>query len=45
MRMADMDRDGDLGILSIGWGHNNVLLYENNPADCQPEKNSLIQAQ
>jgi len=40
MRMADMDRDGDLDILSIGWGHNTVLLYENNPADCQSEKNN-----
>ena len=39
------DLDGDLDILSIGWGHNNVLLYENNPADCQSEKNSPIQTQ
>lgn len=28
-RTADMDGDGDVDILSIGWGHNRVLLYEN----------------
>jgi hypothetical protein len=28
-RAADMDGDGDVDILSIGWGHNRVLLYEN----------------
>jgi FG-GAP-like repeat len=28
-RVADMDGDGDLDVLSIGWGHNRVLLYEN----------------
>lgn len=27
--VADMDKDGDLDILSIGWSHNRVLLYEN----------------
>jgi len=26
---ADMDGDGDLDIISIGWGHTNVVLYEN----------------
>lgn len=26
---VDIDNDGDLDILSIGWGHNKVLLYEN----------------
>ena len=41
----DIDLDGDVDILSIGWGHDNVLLYENNPAECQSEKNSPIQAQ
>ncbi len=24
-----MDGDGDLDIVSIGWGHRRVLLYEN----------------
>ena len=28
-QVADMDGDGDLDIVSIGWGHNRVLLYEN----------------
>jgi len=27
--VVDIDNDGDLDILSIGWGHNRVLLYEN----------------
>ena len=27
--LADIDDDGDLDILSIGWSHNRVLLYEN----------------
>ncbi len=26
---VDIDNDGDLDIVSIGWGHNKVLLYEN----------------
>ncbi|QGY45956.1 T9SS type A sorting domain-containing protein [Maribellus comscasis] len=26
---TDIDNDGDLDILSIGWGHKKVLLYEN----------------
>ncbi|MBI3464347.1 MAG: VCBS repeat-containing protein [Planctomycetes bacterium] len=26
---VDIDLDGDLDIISIGWGHNQVLLYEN----------------
>jgi len=28
-QVVDIDRDGDLDIVSIGWGHNRVLLYEN----------------
>jgi hypothetical protein len=28
-QVADMDGDGDLDIISIGWGHRQVLLYEN----------------
>jgi hypothetical protein len=27
--LADVDGDGDLDILSIGWGHGRVVLYEN----------------
>jgi len=27
--LVDIDKDGDLDILSIGWGHTRVLLYEN----------------
>lgn len=26
---VDIDNDGDLDILSIGWGHKKILLYEN----------------
>ena len=28
-QVVDIDGDGDLDIISIGWGHSNVLLYEN----------------
>lgn len=28
-QVADMDRDGDFDIISIGWTHGRVLLYEN----------------
>jgi hypothetical protein len=28
-RVADIDNDGDLDIISIGWSHPNVILYEN----------------
>ena len=28
-QVVDIDQDGDLDILSIGWGHARVLLYEN----------------
>lgn len=31
---VDIDGDGDLDILSIGWSHNRVLLYENRTAVC-----------
>lgn len=27
-RLVDIDNDGDLDIISIGWSHNRVLLYE-----------------
>jgi hypothetical protein len=32
-QIADIEGDGDLDILSIGWGHTNVLLYENKAID------------
>ena len=28
-QVVDIDGDGDLDIISIGWGHDNVVLYEN----------------
>lgn len=28
-RVTDIDNDGDLDIISIGWSHPNVILYEN----------------
>lgn len=28
-QLVDIDNDGDLDIISIGWGHNRVVLYEN----------------
>ena len=28
-QVVDIDRDGDFDIVSIGWGHGRVLLYEN----------------
>jgi hypothetical protein len=28
-QLLDADADGDLDIVSIGWGHNRVLLYQN----------------
>jgi len=28
-QIVDVDRDGDFDIISIGWGHQRVLLYEN----------------
>lgn len=29
-QMVDMDNDGDLDVISIGWTHGRVLLYTNN---------------
>jgi hypothetical protein len=31
---VDIDGDGDRDIVSIGWGHNEVLLYENLGEEC-----------
>ncbi|NTV31000.1 hypothetical protein HGA91_03425 [candidate division WWE3 bacterium] len=28
-QISDIDNDGDMDILSIGWGHNRIHLYEN----------------
>ena len=28
-QLVDIDGDGDLDVVSIGWGHNQVILYEN----------------
>ncbi|MFC2036984.1 FG-GAP repeat domain-containing protein, partial [Chloroflexota bacterium] len=45
-QFVDIDNDGDLDILSIGWGHSQVVLYENTadpppptpkPTDTPPE--------
>ncbi len=35
-QLVDIDRDGDLDILSIGWGHARVLLYENRASSGGP---------
>ena len=32
---VDIDGDGDLDIISIGWGHDEVLLYENLIRHCR----------
>lgn len=32
--VVDLDFDGDLDILSIGWGHGKVLWYENLRRTC-----------
>ncbi|MBV6451628.1 MAG: hypothetical protein MHPDNHAH_02373 [Anaerolineales bacterium] len=33
-QVVDIDGDGDLDILSIGWNHSNVLLYLNSNPGC-----------
>jgi hypothetical protein len=32
-QVVDIDRDGDLDIISVGWTHNKVFLYENKSFD------------
>jgi hypothetical protein len=34
-QVVDIDDDGDLDIISIGWGHDQVLLYENIGVGCK----------
>lgn len=34
-RVVDIDRDGDLDIISIGWTHGRVALYENQSPGCE----------
>ena len=38
-QVVDIDGDGDLDILSVGWGHDRVLLYENMAV---PEPGALL---
>jgi hypothetical protein len=33
-QVVDIDDDGDLDIISIGWEHDNVLLYEKSGSGC-----------
>ncbi|MCI0393215.1 MAG: VCBS repeat-containing protein [Acidobacteria bacterium] len=37
--VVDIDSDGDLDIISIGWSHKNVLLYENKAIGATAVKN------
>jgi hypothetical protein len=37
-QLTDIDDDGDLDIISIGWENNKVLLYENQMANCSQER-------
>ncbi|MCB0064890.1 MAG: VCBS repeat-containing protein [Caldilineaceae bacterium] len=36
-QVVDIDNDGDWDILSIGWGHDDVLLYENRNTLCEAD--------
>lgn len=40
-QLADMDNDGDLDIVSIGWSHRRVLLYENRINQCKAQGTDL----
>ena len=35
-QVVDIDSDGDLDVISLGWSHSNVLLYENLAIDLNP---------
>ncbi|MCL4858465.1 MAG: VCBS repeat-containing protein [Caldilineaceae bacterium] len=40
---VDIDNDGDLDIVSIGWTHRRVLLYENVAPGCQPSSEPTME--
>ncbi|MGH8501146.1 MAG: FG-GAP repeat domain-containing protein [Gammaproteobacteria bacterium] len=40
-QVVDIDNDGDNDIVSIGWSHQQVLLYENRAANCRVEPPSV----
>ena len=44
-QLVDIDNDGDLDIISIGWGHGKVLLYENcnSKTLCKDEGRKAVQ--
>jgi len=37
-RVVDIDGDGDLDVISIGWSHGRVLLYENRAVVREPRR-------
>ena len=39
---VDIDNDGDLDIISIGWGHGKVILYKNKGNSDHPVISSLL---
>ena len=39
-QLTDIDNDGDLDIISIGWSHSRVLLYENKWKEPSPPQNT-----
>jgi hypothetical protein len=38
---VDADGDGDLDVLSIGWGHGKVLMYENMRPACRANRDAV----
>jgi hypothetical protein len=36
-QLVDIDNDGDLDVISIGWSHSRVVLYENKAIDSTPQ--------